>query len=381
MAFQIISGEAASRTIKGAPHLRWSNDPGDFSGPIYPVRHAAKFSLSASDRVFCIGSCFARNVEEHLIYQDMNVLSRRIVSPISESGGRPNSIVNKFTTHSMLNELNWVEETPPITPDLFSEGLDGQWTDLQLSTNSRSVSLERAIERRRYLLKDYFARMRDADVVIVTLGMIETWRDELAGIYLNAAPSPASIRRNPGRYTLRVTDFAENIDALENFRAGVKALSANARFVITVSPVPLKVSYTGTDPGVANMLSKSVLRAAAQALAGKHPDVDYFPSFEMITLAPRAAAFGPDCRHVRDESVRLVIESFLGAYMGRTMPSPQGDFTELAYLAANPDVHAAVRAGEYDSGFHHWCRKGRDERRPLTPPGGPTAHMLLAGAG
>lgn len=42
-----------------------------------------------------------------------------------------------------------------------------------------------------------------------------------------------------------------------------------------------------------------------------------------------------------------------------------GDFDEHEYLAANPDVKAAVAAGKLSSGLAHYDRFGRNERRPL----------------
>ena len=43
------------------------------------------------------------------------------------------------------------------------------------------------------------------------------------------------------------------------------------------------------------------------------------------------------------------------------------DFDEAGYLAANPDVAAAVRSGSYPSGYQHWIVAGRGEGRPLSP--------------
>jgi hypothetical protein len=189
------------------------------------------------------------------------------------------------------------------------------------------------------------------------------------------------VNRDPARYTLHVTDFAENIEALEAFRTGLKVLNPDARIIVTVSPVPLQVSFTGTDPGVANMLSKSVLRAVAQAMADAHSDVDYFPSYEMVALAPRSKAYAPDCRHIGDAAVSAVIGKFLQSYMGRLPEATDSGFTELGYLAANPDVEAAVRAGELESGFEHWLQSGRAEGRPLLPSEGRTPRMIAAGIG
>lgn len=377
MAIQTIDGDTAWRTVAGAKHLRWSST--NFSQQVYPVRHRPKFTLAADDKVFCIGSCFARNVEEHLAYQGMTVSSQRIISPAAEFGARPAGLVNKYTTFSMLNELEWIIRPPELGPELFSEDGSGQWFDLQLSDGAKPVSLERAIERRRYLTGDYFARLRQADVVILTLGLVEAWRDATTGLHLNAPPSAGSVARYPGRFTLEVTDYEQNLAALRDIHGRLKEINPKLRMIVTVSPIPLSISFTGTDPVVANSLSKSMLRVVAQTVSA-HPDIDYYPSYEMVTSAPRAEAFAWDCRHALDSTVEKVIGSFLTDYVGRSAAANPG-FTELGYLTANPDVDTAVRAGNWDSGFHHWQTVGKSEGRPLMPPGGPTPRMIRAGAG
>ena len=50
----------------------------------------------------------------------------------------------------------------------------------------------------------------------------------------------------------------------------------------------------------------------------------------------------------------------------RARPLPP-DFSEDAYLAANPDIAAAVVSGEFPSGADHWLRFGSREGRPLSP--------------
>jgi uncharacterized membrane protein len=40
-------------------------------------------------------------------------------------------------------------------------------------------------------------------------------------------------------------------------------------------------------------------------------------------------------------------------------------FNEVAYLAANPDVAQAVRAGEFISGYQHYTMHGQYEGRKL----------------
>jgi GT2 family glycosyltransferase len=51
-----------------------------------------------------------------------------------------------------------------------------------------------------------------------------------------------------------------------------------------------------------------------------------------------------------------------------SIPLPDG-FDEAAYLAANPDVTAAVTSGAYRSGYFHYVTVGWREKRPLFEPG------------
>lgn len=338
-----------------------------------------KFALDADERVFCLGSCFARNIEEHLILNDIEVLSKRLNCPIEEWSARPNGIVNKFTTHSILNEIENLEiGSADIGEQHFCEVPDG-WVDLQLTPHATPVTLERAIERRRYLIDEYFARLRDATVVIITLGLNEVWRDETTGLYLNKPPPLAIARRSEGRYALYITDADENHAVLEEICTRLMAFNRNLKIVLTVSPVPMESTFSGRDVAIANTLSKATLRAAAQALVDSHDAVDYFPSFEMITQAPKHEAYAEDLRHVRNAAVGGVVQTFLANYLGREAPV-NVEFTEIAYLAANPDVDQLVRAGALGSAYEHWKTQGEAEGRPLKPEGGPTDLMRTTGA-
>ena len=105
--------------------------------------------------------------------------------------------------------------------------------------------------------------------------------------------------------------------------------------------------------------------AAAEVFAQSHDDVDYFPSYDIISMSSRAAVYDADCLHISDAAVGHVTQAFLRLYLG-VAPEPP-PFSELSYLQANPDVEAAVRRGEVSSGFEHWQRFGRHEGRALAP--------------
>jgi hypothetical protein len=203
--------------------------------------------------------------------------------------------------------------------------------------------------------------------VILTLGLHEVWHDAETGLHLNATPPRAAVHAAPGRYTVGILGYKANLRALEDVRAAIVAKRPGVRFIVTVSPVPLDLSFTHPDPLVATMRGKAMLRTVAQAFVDTHDDADYFPAYEMIASSRRAVAYEGDARHVTSSAVGSVVAAFLRAYLGRE-PSPVA-FEEAAYFAANPDVEQAVRAGQFDSGFDHWTRHGQGEGRRLVPAG------------
>jgi hypothetical protein len=373
-----IPGQTAWETAATNPKLRWENDLSRFSEAVFTIAHKPKFCLSGDERFFCLGSCFARNLEEHLIFNGLKVLSRRICIPKTEWPFRPNGITNKFTTASIVNEIKWLERPVKLGPDFFVEN-SGGWSDLQLSPGAGPVTLDRAIERRRYLTEEYFARIHQSDIIVVTLGLDEVWMDQRTGLRLNAPPPLKAVRQDPARYVVEITNYEQNLQALEAMHRTLGRLRPGLRYVITVSPVPMDLSFLGLDPAVATTRAKSLLRTVAQHFADTHDDVDYFPSYEIVNFTSRSVAYAPDCRHVTDRVVSSVIGNFMESYMNRTSSSPPG-FTELGYLEANPDVDEAVRKGALESGFEHWITHGRREGRRLTPENGPTAMMIAGGA-
>lgn len=355
-------GKSAWESTLQNPHHRWAADLDRFRRNFTTIGQKPKFTISSADRFFCIGSCFARNIEEQLVYRGLDVLSKSIICPKEESPIRPNGFTNKFTTPSISNELEWIASSPP---DEILVETEAGWIDSQLAPAQKAVTRERAVERRRYLSTEYFPRLRHADIVVMTLGLNEVWFDARCSRYWNCAPSFWQVRREPGRFFFERTDYWTNLAQLDHIRALIKELNPSMRIVLTVSPVPLTVTFSGTDAAVANTYSKAVLRAAAQAFSDAHADSDYFPSYELAMLSRREAAFSQvDFSHVMDTAVESIVDHFVAAYIG-AIPRPHPNFVEALYLDANPDVDWAVRTGRIDSGYRHYVQHGEREGRPL----------------
>jgi hypothetical protein len=153
------------------------------------------------------------------------------------------------------------------------------------------------------------AVFRGADVVVVTLGLIETWRSRATGNTIRQIPHPAVFEdMAPEFHRLTVSEM---LDDLERIRTVVRD-QFGAELVVTTSPVPLHTTFTALDVRIANTESKSRIRAAVSEFLDRHPDVHYFHSYEMVVTAERQSDyFRDDGRHVHRHAVRYIISEFL----------------------------------------------------------------------
>jgi len=154
--------------------------------------------------------------------------------------------------------------------------------------------------------EDLFKR---AGVIVVTVGLIETWRSRASGTSYRQIPHPAVFRQVDADFH-RLT-VGEMLDDLERIRRVIRE-TLRAAMILTTSPVPLHATFTPLDVRVANTESKARIRAATSEFVERHPDVYYFHSYEMVTTAERQSDyFREDGRHVHRHAVRHIVAEFL----------------------------------------------------------------------
>lgn len=264
-----------------------------------------KFQIPRASRFFTAGSCFARNVERALHQKGESVLSWR------PGLGIGNEWFHRYNTFSIIND--------------FENALSGQY-DERLLTQVKpskfvdysaygSATTAEELRRNRQAVIDVHANVRESDVLVLTLGLVEAWFDVVTGKYLNIAPVEA-VLRGPERYQLHITDYGENLNALLRFRDYIRSeVPGDLKIIVTVSPVPFNSTFSKQDVVVANTYSKATLRAVAQAFSDRFDDVDYFPSYELVTLSRPEAAWLPDYRHVKPAFVDKIMATFLDSYL------------------------------------------------------------------
>lgn len=283
--------------------------------PVCIPETISSFKMVPGQSVFTIGSCFARHIETELKSLGFIVPARQFAVPPGEllTGTKMSSgVLNKYTPHSMLNEVSFAAGTS--NGEEFLIEIDGQYLDGQLHTD-RPVSLERAIERRHEIRALYLEGLRVSPTVIITLGLIESWWDSERERYLNETPKPELFRKFPRRFFFEILSVDETLRVVDSLVLHIHEMGPPAqRILITVSPIPLARTFSGRDVIVANSYSKSLLRVAADVVASRYEWVDYYPSYESITHSERAAAWEDDLIHVRSALVDANIKNMVRVY-------------------------------------------------------------------
>ena len=311
---------------------RWSHggiDPKDSGGPyacqrlrrprFSPVLQA-RFRIHRDDRLFAIGSCFARGIENALKARGFQVESAaRDFDQFRTKHGEPVTALgftNKYTTHSMLNELSWALDPAAKFPEASLVELDPEHCiDPHINPTLEATDRAGTLERRR-IMQQVHARVRDCRVVFITLGLVEVWYDEAAQVHLNTTPTEEMREHFPERYSFQVSNYVQNLENLERLHALLtKYGHPQLQMVVTTSPVPLNATFSGQDVVVANTYSKATLRAVAQDFAAAHENVQYFPSYEMVINSQRELAWEEDLRHVQGGMTAHVMDEFLRGFV------------------------------------------------------------------
>jgi len=279
---------------------------------------APKFQVAKDAKFFAIGSCFARNVEFSLRDKKFDVLSLDLTLPDEvrqKVAYSPNEVMTKFTTHTMENELRCAFTDLPIDHGFIEMNPPKVWNPQlhRIGELPRELQLETALAVRNTVRK-----VAEADVVFLTLGLTETWWDRETETPLNDAPIDWKFAKRTGRFEFRNSNFEQNRTSLMNVINLIREHSSTRpKFIVTVSPVPLLRTFSDQDIIVANSYSKSVLRAVAEEVHRSEEDVDYFPSYEMVTYSPRHLAWRHDQRHVEPAQVWKITGKFRDLYISK----------------------------------------------------------------
>jgi GSCFA family protein len=318
------------------------------------IRAPEQTLITPSTRIATIGSCFAQELAAMMAEVGLN------------GGMHPGGLF--YSTAAIRQELErlvggWPERAAePLWQvsggfvDPFRD-YDTVYPDDASLLAARSKVDEPALEL-----------FTSANVVVVTLGLIEVWRSRATGNVFRAIPHPAVFRELQPEFS-RLT-VAEMLDDLERIRTVVRD-HIGAELVLTTSPVPLHTTFTELDVRVANTESKSRIRAAVSEFCDRHPEVFYIHSYEMaVTAEKQSDYFKDDGRHLHRHAVRYILSEFLRIYavpalrLGDVDTSWLTPITKTAALPTPDPKPARARAPQPSRPA--WRRATGKVRRTLT---------------
>jgi hypothetical protein len=152
-----------------------------------------------------------------------------------------------------------------------------------------------------------------ANVTIFTLGLTEAWESVLDGAVFPTCPGTVGGEFDPARHSFRNFTVDEVVQDMQRAFEVIRIWNPSARFILTVSPVPLVATATKSHVLSATTLSKSILRVAAGILA-EEDGIDYFPAYEIVT-GPQAPHnyFESNRRDVAPDAIKAVMRALLSA--------------------------------------------------------------------
>lgn len=314
----------------------------------------APWTIDDSTRVMTLGSCFAQHIARHLQATSASYLvteagpgglsveerTRRQFCTFSARYG------NVYTARQAIELLH--RATGEITSSTGDWRLKGAFVDPHRPTvEPEGFSSYEAMEadRREHLQATKLA-FEQADVVVFTLGLTEGWFERQSGLSLPLAPGVHGGEFSDQQYAFANATFVECRADLDDLILGVRKLNPNARFILTVSPVPLAATYEPRHVLVSTGASKAILRAVADEASRNHEDVFYFPSYELITAPGYAERyFDDDLRTVNEFGVAHVMRVFDRAFRGGTILESTQRLT-LSSAASERDAASRIVCDE-----------------------------------
>jgi GSCFA family len=288
----------------------------------WPGLYSPKIALSRETRIATMGSCFAQHIGPALraagcTVSDVEPAPKAMPDDIARSFGYglfSARYGNIYTTRQLLDLLReiasgaadprFVWEKAGRFYDAFRPNVEPEGLD----------TVDEVLLHRDYHLERTAQLLRQTDVLIFTLGLTETWVDRGTGRAFPVCPGVVAGTFKPAVHRLVTLTHSEVLDDLMRIHALLQRFNPGMKLLLTVSPVPMTATASGQHVLIANSQSKATLRAAAGECAATLADVDYVPSYELITHPAMGDWFDPNMRSVSAAGVARVMGLFLAAH-------------------------------------------------------------------
>ncbi|GIV30532.1 MAG: hypothetical protein KatS3mg028_1598 [Bacteroidia bacterium] len=261
----------------------------DITVPEYP------FEIEHHHNIFLIGSCFAENLAKWLKERHFNVFFN------------PNGVL--FNPSSIYLTLQNIIDNP----ENFEENVlfydNAHWKSFLHQTHfydkDKNKLIDTIIQAQRAAQKF----LKSSHFIFITFGSAYVYEHvQLKTVVANCHKLPSSTFE---KKLLSVQQIVENYEVLLR---KIKHINPDVKIILSVSPV--KYLAYGT---INNNISKATLILAVHELCNKHPNIFYFPAYELITDDLRDYRFyKEDMAHPNEAAIKYVMKKFSVAMISST---------------------------------------------------------------
>ncbi|MEE9328343.1 MAG: GSCFA domain-containing protein [Cocleimonas sp.] len=307
----------------------WTNAVANSTTPAPEEIYKKKWGISKEDKIATAGSCFAQHIGRHLRKNEFNVMDMeapphglidnksQLKYGYSMYSARYGNI---YTARQLLQlaQEAFGEHTPQ---NAIWEGANESYYDaIRPNVEPQGLHSIEEVKAHRVQHIDQVREMFETmDLFIFTLGLTESWVDITSNTVFPTAPGVIAGTFNPDIYKFKNFQYNEILADFYQFRELIlskQTKETKTKFLLTVSPVPLTATASNEHALLANTYSKSVLRAVAGELSMQNSDIDYFPSYEIISNPWTTTSFYKNNkRSVEEQGIEIVMNTFFQEHL------------------------------------------------------------------
>ena len=278
--------------------------------------------LEYTDSIVCLGSCFASNIATKLKESKFTAVD--------------NPVGILFNPASIARSVELMAKQTPINQsDIFER--NGRYVSFMFHSTLSGATPEEAIEVMQNGVAEGGKQLKNAKLIIITLGSAYVWRDRSGKVVANCHQVGA---KNFSAERLSLEQSVHNLEDLLSL--------TSAKILFTVSPVRhLNDGLEG------NFVSKALLRVAIDEIIKRHPErASYFPSYEIVMDDLRDYRFyDTDMLHPSAQAVEYIAEKFFEASLSERAQQQRSRVLDIMQARKHRPLNPTSEA------YKNFCRQ------------------------
>ncbi len=274
--------------------------------------------LSRTARVLTVGSCFADSIGARLAANKVETLANpfgTVFQPLA---------LARLLRAAAGEDVDWQQHLVEAR---------GRWQSYDLHGSIGAESPVELLQTIQELVRRTGEFLRQADVVLLTLGTAWAYRLRETGELVNNCH-----KQSADLFVRELLTPDEIINDLAEMHAYLRRINPELRFVLTVSPVRhLK------DTLPMNSVSKSVLRVATHIVSDLLPGVAYFPAYELLLDDLRDYRFyAADMLHPSEVAEDYIWDKFARTYFDADFGRFRKEWAAVRQSLGHRPLHAGA---------------------------------------